>query len=433
MRAALWFLGLFGVAVAAALFAGNNQATITVFWPPYRIDLSLNLVVLLLTLLFLTLHVALRTLAALFALPGQARRWRIQHQERAMHSALLDALAHLLAGRFIRARKSAEVVLARENAMTSSGETLVYSGRLRALSHLLAAESAQALQDRQAREEHFRHALEHALKRDAQETREGLQLRAARWALEDHDAQAALVWLDELPQGAARRTIALRLRLKAARLGGHTRLALETARLLAKHRAFSEVTAPRILASLALELVQIGYDPEQLQKVWKQLDASERLLPDVAIQAASRMIELGGDVELSRSWLLPIWERMLAQPEALTELQRIHLVDLLESSFALPAGTAQAQWLTRIEQAQMADPGDATLQYLAGMTCQRLQLWGKAQQLLTQSLTHLSDPGLQRNAWIALAELAERRGDAAASMQAWQHAAKLPNDNSQRP
>ena len=48
MRAALWLLALFGVAVAIALFAGNNQGTVTLFWPPYRIDLSLNLVLLLL-------------------------------------------------------------------------------------------------------------------------------------------------------------------------------------------------------------------------------------------------------------------------------------------------------------------------------------------------------------------------------------------------
>ena len=40
MRAALWLLALFGVAVAAALFAGNNQGTVTLYWPPYRIDLS---------------------------------------------------------------------------------------------------------------------------------------------------------------------------------------------------------------------------------------------------------------------------------------------------------------------------------------------------------------------------------------------------------
>ena len=60
MRAALWLLALFGVAVAAALFAGNNQGTVTLYWPPYRIDLSLNMVVLLLVGSFVTIYAALR-------------------------------------------------------------------------------------------------------------------------------------------------------------------------------------------------------------------------------------------------------------------------------------------------------------------------------------------------------------------------------------
>lgn len=424
MRAALWFLGLFGVAVAIALFAGNNQGTITLFWPPYRVDLSLNLVVLLLALLFLTLHVALRSLAALFAMPSHARSWRIAHQERAMHIALLDTLSDLMAGRFIRARKAAELVLSREAAMTRSGEPPAYSARLCALSHLLAAESAHALQDKGAREEHLRQALVQASRREAQGTSEGVQLRAARWALEDHDAQAALQWLDVLPQGAARRTIALRLRLKAARMARQTKVALETARLLAKHRAFSEVVAPGILRNLALELLQTAYDPDQLQTVWKQLDATERLLPEVAIEAANRMLALGGEVALALAWLLPTWERMVAQPGVLTETQRTQLVRVLESSFKLAGGSPDAPWLTRIEQAQMAHPGDAILQYLAGIACMRLQLWGKAQQLLKQSQPRLQDSELQRNAWVALAELAEQSGDVAASVQAWQNAAK---------
>lgn len=425
MRAALWFLGLFGVAVAVALFAGNNQGTITVFWPPYRLDLSLNLVVLLLALFFLVLHVALRALAALFAMPGHARSWRIQHQERAMHVALLEALSHMMAGRFIRARKAAEVVLARESAMARSGETLAYAGRLRALSHLLAAESAQSLQDKVAREDHLRQSLEQASRRDAQETREGVQLRAARWALEDHDAQGALQWLNDLPQGASRRTLALRLRLQAARMAHQTQLALETARLLAKHRAFSEVAAPGILRSLALDLVLTAYDPDQLQTVWLQLEEAERLMPEVAIEASRRMLKVGGDIELARSWLLPVWERMLAQPGALTDVQRISLISALESSFSIASVEPQAAWLTRIERAQTANPADASLQYLAGMTCMRLQLWGKAQQLLQQSLPRLKDSGLEQNAWVALAELADHRGDEVAATQAWKNAAKV--------
>ena len=424
MRSALWFLGLFGGAVAVALFAGNNQGTITLFWPPYRVDLSLNLVLLVTALLFVALHLALRALAALFAMPGLARRWRIQHQERAIAQALLDAISHLIAGRFVRARKAAEVVLARDRAITASGEPLAYSARLRALSHLLAAESAQVLQDKTAREAHFGYAMEQSSSRDAQEMRDGIQLRAARWALEDRDASGALGWIDDLSQGASRRTIALRLRLKAERLARQPKLALETARLLAKHRAFSEVAAFGLLRALALELVATAHDPEQLLAVWQQLDNAERATPEVALEACRRLLQMGGDVDTALAWLLPVWERMVDRLGALTELQRIQLVLGLESGFASATGTPQALWLSRIEQAQMANPGDPLLQYLAGVTCLRLQLWGKAQQLLKQSLPRLHNAGLERSAWAALAELAEQRSDTAEAVQAWKNAAR---------
>ena len=424
MRAALWFLGLFGVAVAVALFAGNNQGTITLFWPPYRVDLSLNLVLLATALLFLALHLALRALAALFAMPGLARRWRIQHQERAIAQALLDAISHLIAGRFVRARKAAEIVLTRDHAMTASGETLAYSSRLRALSHLLAAESAQVLQDKAARETHFRYALEQSSARDAQEMRDGIQLRAARWALEDRDAPAALAWIDDLSHGVSRRTIALRLRLKAARLVRQPQLALETARLLAKHRAFSDVAALGLLRALALELVATAHDPEQLMAVWQQLDAAEKKMPEVALDACRCLLQMGGDVDTALGWLLPVWERMVDGLGTLTEAQRIGLVLGLENGFASASGAPQALWLSRIEQAQMANPGDPVLQYLAGVTCLRLQLWGKAQQLLKQSLPRLHHARLERSAWAALAELAEQRGDTADAAQAWKNAAR---------
>ena len=55
----------------------------------------------------------------------------------------------------------------------------------------------------------------------------------------------------------------------------------------------------------------------------------------------------------------------------------------------------------------------------------RHQLWGKAQQLLTQAQGRLQDAELRRNAWRALAALAEQRGDSAASQQALREAALL--------
>jgi HemY protein len=57
------------------------------------------------------------------------------------------------------------------------------------------------------------------------------------------------------------------------------------------------------------------------------------------------------------------------------------------------------------------------------MACMKRQLWGKAQQLLTQAALGLQDTRLHRNAWRALAELAEQRDDAPAAAVAWKRAA----------
>lgn len=422
MRAALWLLALFGVAVAAALFAGNNQGTVTLYWPPYRIDLSLNLVVLLLVGGFTTLYAALRALAALLELPHQARRWRVQQKERAMHHALLDALTHMLAGRFLRSRKSAMASLSQESALQSAGEPVPHGRQLRALAHLIAAESSHALQDRATRESHLQNALEEAPVRgngQEQELREGAQIRAARWSLDDRDPSATLERLAALPQGAARRTLALRIRLKATRQARQTREALDTARLLGKHRAFSAGAAQSIVRGLAIELIQSSHDPLQLVQIWASLENSERSMPELAVQAAQRLAHLGGDANQVRAWLLPVWERMVDLPDGLPDGLALKLIHSLEDGLA----TIDATWLARIEAAQQSNPRDARLQYLAGMACLKRQLWGKAQQLLTQAAAHLSDKSLRASAWRHLAELAEQRGDSQAAAQAWKAAA----------
>lgn len=422
MRVVLWLMGLFAVAVAVALFAGNDPGTITLYWPPHRVDLSLNLFLLLLTLVFVTLHLALRTLSAFFGIPGQARRWRLQQRERAIQAALLDAYAHLFGGRYIRARKGAELVLSLEQSVARSGEALPYAERLRTLAHLLAAECAHALQDKALREQHFRLALDHAQAREAQEMRDGVQLRAARWALDDRDAAKSLEWLDLMPQGASRRTLAMRLRFKAARMAARPLQALEVARLLTKHRAFSEVAGKSIAQGLAIEHIHTAHDPMQLERVWETLDYAEREMPDVAMQAAERLLQLGGAAAVSRQWLLPLWKTLQESPDALSVGQKVRLVRVLEAGFGPDGQAPDAQWLARIEAAQMANPRDAALQYLAGVVCMRLSLWGKAQQLLRQALALLQDAGLKRDAWRALAALAEQRQDTAGATEAYRQA-----------
>ncbi|HEY9223228.1 heme biosynthesis protein HemY [Variovorax sp. N23] len=422
MRAALWLLALFGIAAAVALFAGNNQGTVTVFWPPWRVDLSLNLVLLLLAGTFVLLYAALRALAALFSLPQQARQWRVQQKERALHTALLDAMVQLMAGRFSRARRAAMAALAQERTLEALDVELPQARQLRVLSHLLAAESAQSLQDRAARDAHLQQALNESAERGvlSPETREGVQLRSARWALEDRDPSAALARLKELPQGVQRRTLALRLHLKAARQERRTLEALQTARLLAKHRAFSESAAQSIVRGLAVELLSGAHDAAQLNRAWADLEAGEREMPEVAIHAAQRMVALHGDLAVARGWLLPVWAFMVSHPDGLGSGLRVKLVRALEAGLA----SVDADWLARIESAQRSNPRDAHLQYLAGMACMKRQLWGKAQQLLMQAGMGLQDVSLYRSAWCALAELAEARDDAAQALVAWKRAAQ---------
>jgi HemY protein len=428
MRAALWFVALFGVAVAVALLAGNNHAVVTLFWPPYRVDLSFNLMLLLLVAAFALLHFALKALSVVASLPRQARRWRAQQKERAMYAALMDALAHLLAGRFIRASRSAENALLQEKNMgqlivdvgTDSGHQPARSQQLRSLAHLLAAESAQALQNRAVRDVHLQQALEVASNRTVPETHAGIQLRAARWALEDREPSVAMEWLNQLPLGAGRRTLALRMRLRAARLAGQTSDALETARLLAKHRAFSPPAAQSIIRGLALELLNAAHDPEQLRQVWLSLDQAERVMPEVAVHAASRLMALKGEAAWARDWLAGAWDVVMKPRSEFGETLRVKFILVLEDSLE----ALDAVWLARIEAALQARPGDANFEYLAGMACLKRQLWGKAQQLLSHAVLSLQDAVLKRKAWLALAALAEQRGDEAAVQKAYRQAAE---------
>lgn len=424
MRVALWFMGLFGAAVALALFAGENEGTVTVFWPPHRVDMSVNLVLLLLLAAFALLYFGLRAFAAMVELPRQARRWRSQQRERAAHASMMDAVAQYSAGRYLRARKSAEAVLAREQALRESGDTLPHRASLRTLAHLTVAESAHALQDQATRDTHLALALDRAAAPGAApELREGVLLRAARWALNDRDPGAAMARLDELPAGANRRTAALRVKLKAARLSGREREALDTARLLAKHGAFSPAAAATLVRGLAGDQIAQARDAAELSAIWSSLDAADRAMPELALRAAQRMLALGGDQAVLREWLRPVWGEMLAHPESLAPAQRVRMARVLEAGMAPNGSTDDPEWLARVEAAQQAHPRDPVLQYLAGMACMHRGLWGRAQLLLTQAARGLQDAGLRGGAWRALAQLAEQRGDEAAAAQAWRAAA----------
>jgi len=431
MRAALWLITLFALAAAGAWLAGNNQGTVTLFLFPHRIDLSLNLAGLVVLSVVLVVILAQRALEAFLALPKRAQRWRLQQKERASHSGLLDSMGHLMAGRYLRARKAADQTLAKESLLQASGVMLDHAVSLRTLAHIMAAEASHALQDKTQRQQHLDQALAQLQASSGAERQtllEGVQLRAARWSLDDRDAQASLDRLRALPPAVGRRMAAMRLQLKAARLAGQPAQALETASLLAKHRAFSPAAAESLVTSLILELLAKTHDAQALQGVWRGLSPGQRLMPLVAAEAALRWLQLGGPAATARMWLQDLWIPMQATPLTWSDGQLLRVVLALEACLPdLQAEDAFA-WLSRLESAQQSRPRAAHLQYLAGMLCFRQRLWGKSQSLLAQAVKNLKDPLLQRKAWIALAELAEQRQDPVEAAAAWKEAARVSRD-----
>jgi HemY protein len=421
MRATLWLLAIFSVAVGLALFVGDNDGIVTLFWSPYRFDFSLNLMLLLLMGSFALLYLALRALSALLELPQQAKRWRRQQRERAMHAALRDSLGNLLAGRFSRARKAA---LSAVNLTNTVGEEGAHAPEVKALAHWMAAEAAQSLQNSSERDQHFQAAMAVKLPRDASFVHEGAQMRAARWALDDRDPHAALSVLNALPQGAQRRTLALRTKLRASRLAHRTPDALETARLLAKHGAFSEIAAQSLVRSLGTTLLNDAHDAAQLQRLWNALPESEKAMPEIALHAAQRLVNLAQATHnapayhaVARGWLEGVWNSYAS----LSDTMKTRLVRTLEATVE----SIDTAWLSRIESAQSMSPRDGRLQYLAGMACMKRELWGKAQQMLTLCTQDLTEAELKRSAWRALAQLAEHRDDTAGAALAWKKAATI--------
>lgn len=422
MRAALWFVGLFALAVAVALFAGNNQGVVSLFWHPYRVDLSLNMVLFLLAAIFAVAYAALRAFSALVMLPQHAKRWQQQQKERQMYQAFVESFSHLQAGRYLRASKSAQQLLKLSDELRTQHANVPQDTSLRAIAHMFAADSAHALRDVVSRDSHYAQALEDVPLNGTlaqQEVREGAQMRAARWALDDRDPQEALNRLQQLAPGAKRRTMALRIQLKASRLAHETQTALDTARLLAKHGGLNKEVAHSITRGLLSEQLQHTHDAEQLQRVWKELPADDQKTPDLALSAARQMIRLQGDAALVRQWLLPVWEQFVSQPRSLSSAQTLRLLSTLQQAL----DDLDAAWLARFETAHRAAPQDARLQYMAGMACAERQLWGKAEQLLQSAVQRLNDDSLRATAWKALALMAEQREDHVAAAQAWRKAA----------
>jgi len=412
VRLAIWFVLLFAVAVVAAATFGTNDGLATFYWGGWRMDLSLNFFVLLLVGTCFVLVGAIQGVNSLVGLPRRAREWRTARRDRSGQAALREALAFYFGGRYTRAQKSAQRALAIPMRTAAGGRIEL---GVRWDGARLAATERVPIRD--WRNAELRRALE--LSRNspaARSAEEGARLLAAEWALDDRDAARASELLNGLPQGVARRTHALRLRLQAARLGGQPQEALKTARLLVKHQGISGVAAAGLVRSLAFESLDTGHDVDQLRRLWLSFDPADRRDPFIAARAATHAAALGAS-EDARAWLRPFWERI-------TELAPEERA-VVAGALAGAVSGIGAEWLPRLESAWQALPRDGAVALAAGRALAQRGLWGKARALLEQAAADgaLAVPA-RRTAWIALAEMATQESDGARAARCYESAAR---------
>ncbi len=412
MRGVIWLVLLFVVAVVAATTLGSNDGLVSLYWGGWRTDLSLNLFVLLVVGSCVVMVLAAQAINALLALPKRAGDWRALRRERAAQAALREALAEFFGARYGRARKAAQ------RALSIQPETpmLRNDAQFSMLAQLLAAGSLHRLQDKPRRDETLRQALK-AGRQSGPGADDAARLLATEWALEDRDAARALEMLNALPPGAARRTHALRLKLQATRLARQPLEALQTARLLANHQAFSPLVAQALLRSLVSETLESAHDPQQLRRLWAQFDAADRRDPQVAARAAQRAVQLQAHDE-ARQWLRPFWDRLAELAREDREQVALALIDARSG--------IGVDWLPRLESAAQAYGHESAVVAAVGMVYAERGLWGKARRLLEQAA---AAPALvsrtRRAAWRQLAILAREENDETRAVECERLAANL--------
>ena len=371
MRVLFWFLLLAGAAVAVALAARLTTGYALFVAPPYRVELSLNLLLLLVVGGFIAGYVLLRIVRRGLGLPEEVRLYRQrQHLERAR--AKQDAaLVALLEGRYGRARQFAEEALAIPH---SSGLSALLGARAAIATHEFAA--AEALLSRA----------------DASVPSLAVPrlMLEAEMKLEQGQPLEALAILGMLRKEAGSHTAALRLELRAQQGAGRYAEIPPLVDQLVKRKVYGVREGEFVRAAAhAQELAARVLDGEGLRTYWSKLTETEQRNPKIARAAARSFIALGGDREAAE---------LLAR-----SLEREWDSELV----ALYAECRPADGAPQLEQAERwlaKHPDDATLLYALGVLCERAQLWGKAQTYFEASLA-------VENSWrtrVALGELFAR-------------------------
>lgn len=353
MRALFWVMALFLLAALLAIAGHYNQGYALFVLPPYRVEIALNLLMLLALAGVFLCYALLRLLVTMLRMPHAVRAFRVRKRREKASAAFRSALRQLFEGRFGHALKQA--------AKAFKG------GEDPALSAMVAARAAHGIGDEQQKSHWFAVAAQYDGGSPAARlmTQAELDLDAQRY-------DAALEHLDAVQGGGTRHMAASRLALRAHQSLGHWDEVLRVTRSLEKHRGIGVQQAESVKALSHVEsLAGRGADAGQIIGYWNDMPAAERRNLEVARAAAKALVDAGdsaGARKIIEKQLDATWDAALVE---------------------LYAQCADGEALERISRAEKwlkGHPQDATLLLSLGRLCRRQQLWGKAQSYFEASL-----------------------------------------------
>ncbi|HEX8606693.1 MAG TPA: heme biosynthesis protein HemY [Pseudoduganella sp.] len=377
MRVFLWLLALMAAAIGIAVTARYNPGNVVLFYPPYRMDLSLNFFVVLQILLFMLLYALVRAFRATTGMPARVAEYRQRKREREGNKGLRDALKALFEGRFGHAEKAAlRAADLPENAGVAA---------------LIGARAAHRMRQNVRRDQWLARIADDATMKTAR------LMTMTELLVDDHQPEAALAAVRELNASGTRHIHALQWSLKAEQQAKNWPEVLRLVRSLDKHRALHPALSAR-LRELAYEdlLSDKAHDAESIMRVWTTIPTVDRVKPYVACRAATALNARGLHDEarqVAEESLKANWDERVVRSYR---------------DAAAPAGSAAL--LAQIEhcEAWLAErPTDAELALTLGSLCLKQKLWGKAQRYLEQALSDATDPPMVREAHLKLAQLHE--------------------------
>lgn len=382
MRALLWVLGLFGFAVGLVIWARHDVGYVLMVLPSWRVELSLNLAIIIALAVFVLAYVVVRMTIVTATMPARVRAFQKRRSQSRARATFNEALINFFEGRFGRAEKAASAALK--------------AGESPALSAMLAARAAHGMRAFATRDKYLARSAGANSKEDAMKL-----MAQAEMLLDERRYYDALDVLKKLPE---KHTAALRLELRAQQMAMNWERVLALIPQLEKRRVFERPIVAQLRRQAVIEsLKRKAVDDKSLRDYWDRLPAEDRQDSRIAATAAQSFIALGGcddahrivEEGLERQWdasLLAIYSDCLST-DVRKQLERAEM------------------WLQK-------HPRDAVLLLTLGRLCARQGLWGKARSYLEASLS--IEP--THSAHLELGRLLEREGKSAEAAVEYQKA-----------